>query len=242
MPRFFIEGISPKPGDRITLSEEDSRHVSLSLRMKRGDALTLCDGRGTDYECRAVDFAGAVTVEVVSSSPSAGEPPYRATVFQAEIKGDKFDTVIQKAVELGAAGIAPFVSSRCVSRPDARDAEKKKKRRERIALEAAKQCGRGALPSVESSVPFEKAVEEAAKADLPLFCWEEATTPLREVLRGRDPSTVSVVIGPEGGFSADEARAAEAAGMIAVSLGARILRTETAAGAVLSVLSYEFDR
>ena len=64
MPRFFVEGIAPKPGDRITLSEENSRHVSLSLRMKRGDALTLCDGRGTDYECSAVDFAGGVTVEV----------------------------------------------------------------------------------------------------------------------------------------------------------------------------------
>ena len=140
MPRFFIEGISPKPGDRITLSEEDSRHVSLSLRMKRGDALTLCDGVGTDFGCVAVDFAGAVTVEVVSSSPSAGEPPYRATVFQAEIKGDKFDTVIQKAVELGAAGIVPFTSSRCVCRPDARDADKKKKRRERIALEAHELC------------------------------------------------------------------------------------------------------
>ena len=241
MPRFFIEGISPKPGDRITLSEEDSRHISLSLRMKRGDALTLCDGVGTDFGCVAVDFAGAVTVEVVSSSPSAGEPPYRATVFQAEIKGDKFDTVIQKAVELGAAGVVPFTSSRCVCRPDARDADKKKKRRERIALEAAKQCGRGAVPSVGETLPFHKTLAEAAKADLPLFCWEEATTPLKDVIRGKDPSTVSVVIGPEGGFSADEARAAEAAGMIAVSLGARILRTETAAGAVLSVLSYELD-
>ncbi|MBQ2468111.1 MAG: 16S rRNA (uracil(1498)-N(3))-methyltransferase, partial [Clostridia bacterium] len=228
-------------GDRITLSEEDSRHVSLSLRMKRGDALTLCDGMGTDFGCVAVDFAGAVTVEVVSSSPSAGEPPYRATVFQAEIKGDKFDTVIQKAVELGAAGIVPFTSSRCVCRPDARDADKKKKRRERIALEAAKQCGRGAVPSVGETLPFHKTLAEAAKADLPLFCWEEATTPLKDVIRGKDPSTVSVVIGPEGGFSADEARAAEAAGMIAVSLGRRILRTETAAGAVLSVLSYELD-
>ncbi len=241
MPRFFIEGIAPGPGDRITLSEEDSRHVALSLRMKRGESLTLCDGDGTDYECRAVDFGDAVTVEVISSSPSAGEPSFRATVYQAEIKGDKFDTVIQKTVELGAAGIVPFVSSRCVSRPDPRDADKKKKRRERIALEAAKQCGRGIVPPVGATVPFEKAAEEAAKADLPLFCWEEATLPLKDVIRGRDPSTVSVVIGPEGGFSAEEAKAAEAAGLITVSLGRRILRTETAAGAVLSVLSYEFD-
>ncbi|MBR3415653.1 MAG: RNA methyltransferase [Clostridia bacterium] len=97
------------------------------------------------------------------------------------------------------------------------------------------------MPSVGETLPFHKTLAEAAKADLPLFCWEEATTPLKDVIRGKDPSTVSVVIGPEGGFSADEARAAEAAGMIAVSLGARILRTETAAGAVLSVLSYELD-
>jgi 16S rRNA (uracil1498-N3)-methyltransferase len=242
MPRFFIEGTSPVPGDRITLSEEDTRHVSLSLRMKRGDALTLCDGMGTDFGCVAVDFAGAVTVEVVSVSPSAGEPPYRAAVFQAEIKGDKFDTVIQKSVELGASGIVPFTSSRCVCRPDARDAEKKKIRRERIALEAAKQCGRGIIPSVGATLAFGKMTEQAANADLPLFCWEEASTPLKDVLRGKDPSTVSVVIGPEGGFSADEAKTAHAAGMIPVSLGRRILRTETAAGAVLSVLSYEFDR
>ncbi|MBR3639913.1 MAG: RNA methyltransferase, partial [Clostridia bacterium] len=115
------------------------------------------------------------------------------------------------------------------------------KRRERIALEAAGQCGRGIVPSVCAALTFEKAVEEAAGADLPLFCWECAATPLKDVLRGRDPSTVSVVIGPEGGFSEEEAKYAEQAGLVPVSLGSRILRTETASGAVLSVLSYEFD-
>ncbi len=241
MPRFFIEGISPKPGDRITLSEEDSRHAALSLRLKRGDALTLCDGAGVDYECLAVDFGSAVTVEVVSSAPSGCEPPYRAVVFRAEVKGDKFDTVVQKAVELGASAIVPFVSSRCVSRPDPRDAEKKRKRRGKIALEAAKQCGRGIVPAVGATLTFEEATAEAAKCDLPLFCWEEATAPIKDHIRGKSPATVAVVIGPEGGFSADEAKIAESAGLVPVSLGKRILRTETASGAVLSALSYEYE-
>ena len=240
MPRFFIDGTKPSPGDTVVLSEEDSRHIALSLRMKRGDAVTLCCG-WTDFECVVTDTAGAVTVEVVSSSPSAGEPPYRATVFQAEVKGDKFDTVVQKAVELGASEIVPFVSSRCVSRPDPRDAEKKRKRRERIALEAAKQCGRGAVPSVCAAVTFDEAVALAAGSDLPLFCWEEATVPLRNVMKGAKPSSITVVIGPEGGFSAEEARIAAEAGLTPVSLGRRILRTETAAGAVLSALSYEYE-
>ena len=242
MPRFFIPGIAPEPGDRITLSEEDSRHVSLSLRMKRGDTLTLCDGRGTDYECVAVDFTDAVTVEVLSSSTSAGEPPYRAVVFQAEVKGDKFDTVVQKSVELGAIGIVPFTSSRCVSRPDPRDADKKRKRREKIAKEAAKQCGRGTVPVAGATLPFAAMISEAAKADLPLFFWECATTPLKDVLREETPASVSVVIGPEGGFSEEEARSAAEAGLIPVSLGKRILRTETAAGSVLSILSYRYEQ
>ena len=149
--------------------------------------------------------------------------------------------MVQKSVECGAASVTPFLSSRCVSRPDGSTLPKKTERWRKIAAEAAMQCGRGVLPGVGDALPFSDAVKKAAGADIPLFCYEGGGEPLREVLRGKTPGTVSVIIGPEGGFSAEEAAEAAAAGMRTVSLGERILRTETVAQTVLSCLSYEFE-
>ncbi|MBQ7475412.1 MAG: 16S rRNA (uracil(1498)-N(3))-methyltransferase [Clostridia bacterium] len=241
MPRFFIEGAAASPGDVLAVTGEDARHIASSLRMRPGEPIVLCDGRGTDFFSTVTGVGAEVTVRVDSVSSSVGEPPYGATVYQAAVKGDRFDTVVEKAVECGASSVVPFVSSRCVSRPDPKDAPKKIKRWEKIAREAAMQSGRGAVPTVGGVLSFTDMLREAAKADVALFCWERATVPLRDVLKGKKPSTVSVVIGPEGGFSDGEAAAAENAGLVPVSLGSRILRTETASGSVLSVLSYEFD-
>lgn len=239
MPRFFIP-FSPAVGERVTLAGDDARHVASSLRMRPGEELTLCDCAGVDYVCTVVSVSPAVVLEVNSTAPSVGEPPYLATVYQAEVKGDRFDSVVQKAVELGASAVVPFVSSRCVARPDPRDAEKKRARREKIALEAAKQCGRGIVPTVGATVAFGEMLARAAEADLRLFCWEKATAPVRSAAKGT-PRTVSIVIGPEGGFSEEEAEAAERSGLTPVSLGRRILRTETASGVVLAMLSFEFE-
>ena len=243
MPRFFIEEGAAAPGvsDLYTVSGDDARHISSSLRMREGEKLTLCDGAGNDYLCSVVSVGHDVTVRVLSVSPSRGEPPYRAAVYQALVKGDKFDSVVQKSVECGASSVTPFLSSRCVSRPDERSAGKKAERWRKIAAEAAMQCGRGALPEVGEAIPFSEAIKKAAAADIPLFCYEGGGEPLRDVLRGMRPGTVSVIIGPEGGFSPEEAAEAAAAGMKTVSLGARILRTETVAQTVLSCLSYEFE-
>ena len=240
MPRFFTD--SPlSPGLTVTLSGEDSRHVSRSLRMKPGDPLTLCDGKGADADCVIISVGEETAVEVKAVRPSESEPPYRAVVFQAATKGEKFDTVVQKATELGASSVTPFVSSRCIYRPDTGARDKKAQRWEKIAEEASKQSGRGVIPKIGETLAFSAMLAEAAASDIALFCWEGATEPLPSVLKGRTPSSVSVVVGPEGGFSEKEAEEARAAGLVPVSLGRRILRTETAAGAVLSILFYEYD-
>ena len=177
------------------------------------------------------------------------EPPVAITLYQALPKGDKLDTIIQKAVECGALAIVPFESEHCVVRVK-QDAEARKtERRRRIAEEAAKQCGRGVLPTVEETVAFADMLQMAAEADLTLFCYEgEGTLPLKTLLREKMPAlptdripTVAIVIGSEGGFSKAEAQRAQNEGFCMTGLGPRILRTETASTFVLSSLVYEFE-
>ena len=246
MPRFFVNADRISDGI-VTLVGDDAHHVSRSLRMAAGEQITVCDGEGTEYQCELTAFLpDRVEARILSSEPTATEPPYRATVFQALPKGEKLDSIIQKAVECGAHELVLFESERCVVRIKDNDKDKKSDRRNRIALEAAKQCGRGMIPAVQPPVRFREAVKQAAEADLALFCYEgEGTEPLPQVLkrcreqamRGR----ISLMVGSEGGFAPAEVEAAREAGMIPVGLGRRILRTETAAAFVLGCLSYEFE-
>lgn len=249
MPRFFV------PQEQITdqtviILGDDAHHVSRALRMAVGEHITVCDMQGNDYECELSAFLpDRVEATILSSSVCASEPPYRACVYQALPKGDKLDSIIQKAVECGAATLTTFESERCIVRLKGENENKKVERRQRIALEAAKQSGRGIVPAVYPTVPFMKAVEEAAKADLALFCYEgEGTEPLSSAIervcadwKEDTVPTVSLMIGSEGGFSPAEAEAAKRAGMIPVGLGKRILRTETASGFVLSCLVYALE-
>ncbi len=247
MPRFFIEPSqigTRENGERtVLIFGEDAVHITKSLRMKPGEAVTVCDGGGREYFCRVEKTGETVTLCVESERASLSEPPYRATVYQALVKGDKFDTVVQKAVECGAARVVPFISERCIVRLDKKDAAKKAVRWQKIAEEAAKQCGRGMIPEVCGLLTYKEAVAEASGADIPLFCYEdEGNKTLKGVLEGTGKSdTVSVMIGSEGGFSPAEASFAKENGMISVGLGKRILRTETASSFVLSCLSYCFE-
>ncbi len=243
MPRFFVEESRINGAEGTVLIEgNDAHHIARSLRMAEGESLTVCDGKGNDYLCRLNTVRDTYSVaSVLEKKACPAEPPYRATVFQALIKGDKMDTVIQKSVEFGAAAVVPFESSRCImkrSPGDSRD-----QRRNRISEEAAKQCGRGVIPRVGETVGFERMIETASRSDLSLFCYEsESRQSLKDVLSVRPlPGTVSIVVGPEGGFSESEAEKARSAGMISVSLGRRILRAESAAPFVLSCLSLEYE-
>ncbi len=249
MPRFFVQ--QKQICNRVvSIFGDDAHHISRALRMAAGEHITVCDMQGFEYECELTDFLpDRVLAEVLSQRKSDTEPPYKAHLYQALPKGDKLDSVIQKAVECGVASITTFESERCVVKVKNDAEEKKLERRRRIAAEAAKQSGRGILPEVFPTLSFTKAIHEASKVDLPLFCYEgEDGQTLSSVLKafrerlpvGKEPE-ISVVIGSEGGFSLAEVEAAKAAGMISVGLGKRILRTETAASFVLSCLVYEFE-
>ena len=229
---------------------DDAHHISRSLRMAVGDHITVCDMQKKEYECELVTFADSyVEATIQHTHQSETEPPYFVSVFQALPKGDKLDSVIQKAVECGAGELTTFESERCVVRAKGENEAKKVERRQRIALEAAKQSGRGMVPTVHPTCSFAKAISEAARADIALFCYEgDGTRPLGEILSqarkglAADATpTISIVIGSEGGFSLAEAEAARAAGLLPVGLGRRILRTETAAAFALACLVYEFE-
>ncbi len=244
MPRFFID-TRASVSDRLTLVGDDARHIALSLRMAKGQKVTVSGADGREYECELTDIKpDRVELAVLSEAVNESEPPCEVTLFVALPKGDKLDLIIQKATELGAGKIVPFVSERCVVRPDEASKEKKRARRRKIAEEAAKQCGRGRVPDVCHPMTYVDAIAEAARADVPLFLYEaEGTEPLLPVLRGglKKGATVSVVIGSEGGFSPREATAARDAGMKLCGLGKRILRCETAPMYVLSAIAYESE-
>lgn len=230
MPRFFIAA-SNIFGGIAYLNEKDAEHLKV-LRIKKGEKFTVCDGNGTDYVCQLADSGSSdeTSVEILEKKPSPGEPTAHCTVFAAYSKGDKMETVIQKCVELGASEIVVFPSHRCVSKPDGASVIKKTNRWQKIAAEAAKQSERGKIPVVSAAPDFKFAMEKAAKADLPLFFYEEEQTlGFKEALQSSgDIKTVSIVTGPEGGFEPEEAKFAIASGMKSVSLGPRILRCETA--------------
>lgn len=250
MPRFFIDksqiGQRENGEKTVLIMGDDATHITKSLRMKEGQQLTVCDAQGKDYLCRVERTGETVTLAVVEETECLSEPPYRATVYQALIKGDKFDTVVQKAVECGAYRLVPFISERCIVRLDKKDAAKKVIRWQRIAEEAAKQCGRGIIPAVSGLLTFKEAVAEAALADIPLFCYEEERgfslkTAVETAKEKKNVKNVSLIIGSEGGFAPSEAQLAKSAGMTSVGLGRRILRTETASSFVLSCLSYGLE-
>ncbi len=254
MPRFFVQlDKIDLVHKTVRIEGEDAHHISRSLRMAKGERITVCDMQGREYDCAIRDFCddSSVTAEISSFCDCTSEPPYEATVYQGLPKGDKLDTVIQKSVECGAFAVRTFESSRCIARDKTESGDKKLLRRKKIALEAAKQSGRGRVPEIMPTLSFKEAVDEAAKADIPLFCYEdEHTVSLRAALKirlgeikdaGRAKPTVSVLIGSEGGFSPDEAEYARDKGMLTVGLGPRILRTETAPVFVLGCLAYEME-
>lgn len=247
MPRFFVSKENIDEASRtVCVLGEDAFHIARSLRMAVGDALTVCDGDGRDYECTLTKIRDSeVRCEINSAFDCPAEPPYRATVYQALVKGDRLDTTIQKSVEFGACRIVPFESSRCIVRLKNEKEGAKSVRRRRIAAEAAKQCGRGIVPEVGDPIPFKEMLAEAAKSELTVFCYENEGENMLgtalEMLRNEPPKTVSVIVGPEGGFSQQEAQEAQESGIRIFGLGKRILRTESAAAFVLACLSSEFE-
>lgn len=241
MPRFFTQDITEMGG---CITGEDAKHIAKVLRMKVGDELTVCDTKGRDYDCMIEEIgAGEVRLKVLSVAPSQSEPDVRVHLYQAMPKADKMETIIQKAVELGAASITPVMTRRCVSRPDAKSMDKKLVRYNRIALEAAKQCGRGVVPPVLPLLELPQALEQMQRTGCPILFYENATAPAKQVIaKARESGKeleIAVLIGAEGGFDEDEVALAMEHGCHILSLGKRILRCETAPLAALTILMYE---
>ena len=248
MPRLFVPTDNFE-GDMIRITGDDARHISRALRMARGEHITVCDMKGYEHDCVLEDFDEdvCVTARILSSTRSENEPPYKVTLYQGSPKGDKLEYITQKAVELGVYEIVPFLSDRCVSRPDSKSSAKKAQRLTKIAKEAAKQCGRAILPEVTDFLSFGEMLRSASECELKLFLYEgDGTQPLPQILaeyeqRSGIPSSVAIVIGSEGGFSLEETRKAREADFVLAGLGKRILRTETASGCVLSCLMYRYE-
>ncbi len=255
MSRFFLSGdkIDTAAGC-VCITGDDAHHIGYALRMAVGDPLTVATGDGTEYLCTITEIRpDRVTLRIDSARANDTELPVEVHLYQSVPKGDKMEYIVQKAVELGATSVTPVMSTRCIVRLDAKNAETKRVRWQRIAEEAAKQCGRGRIPEVRQAISFGDAIRAAGAYDMALFCYEgEGTVSLKELLVSAMEKTkksaptgghrsFAVFIGPEGGYDPAEARAAEDAGMCMTNLGKRILRCETASGLVLASMVYAFE-
>lgn len=236
MPRFFIE--KALEGNGI-LDGENGRHAVKSLRIRVGEKLTLCDGMGFDYDCRVTAITGdSLELLVEEKRANRTEPDISVRLYQGLPKSDKMELIVQKAVELGCCSIVPVETEFCISKLRGRaEKEKKTERWQKIALEAAKQSGRGIIPAVEEPIPFAEALKSVSGTGILLY--EGGGEPLRRILKGGGMREISIFVGPEGGFSPAEAEAAKAHGVSVATLGPRILRTETAPLAAISAIMYE---
>ena len=247
MVRFFVapQDVS---SNSIRLSAEDTEHIR-SLRLRPDEQFIICDCKGVDYVCRFGKHDEGTVAEIISQRRSHGEPSIICKVFIAYSKGDKLDYAVQKSVELGASEIVLFESERCVAVP--RDVPKKTARLQRIAFETAKQSDRGIIPKVTSVGKFGAAINDALNStELSLLFYEcEEDLHIKSVLDrcfspirkydACDIKSVSIITGPEGGFETREIELAKSKGIYIVSLGPRILRSETApVVALASIMLY----
>lgn len=244
MSRFFVDKSRINDGT-IIIDDQDAFHIARSLRMAVGDEICVCDENGNEYITELERIRDEECVcKIIDKRVGAAESPCHITLYMAYPKGDKLETVVQKSVELGASRIIPFESSRCIKRPPEEKMAKITARLSKIAEEAAKQCHRSKLPSVLPMIKFKDLTEQIPEYSLTLFCYEgKGAESLKCVLEqyGKVGGKISVIIGSEGGFSADEAEKIIAAGAKCVNLGPRILRCETAPDYCLSAISYHFE-
>ena len=237
MQRFFVDDNAIKDG-KITITGYDASHISRVLRLDKGDKTVVCCNL-TDYFCTIESsLKSEVVLNVDYTKENLNEAPIKITVYQGLPKSDKMDYIIQKCVELGAEKFVPVITKNCIIK--IKDGDKKVLRWQKIASEAAKQCGRGIIPKVMPVAKFENAAKDAE--GLKIIPYEnEKTTGLKSILKNKDDLTdkISVFIGPEGGFDESEIILAKENKIVPVTLGPRILRTETAAAAVCAACMYE---
>ena len=243
MHRFHLP---PESWTASTLDRAESHHCINVLRLCAGETVSVFDGCGREASALIVSDAAGGVVLKLAPAIQVPAPPCAITLAQAIPKGKNMDLIVQKAVELGAARVAPLISDRTVVQLAPADAEKKRFKWRDIALEACKQCGQNHLPEIAAPVSPKEFLERGARSELPLIASLQAdAVPIKSVLagfvsqHGRLPSSATIFVGPEGDFTPAEIALAKSHGVLPVTLGPIILRTETAAIYCLSVLAHE---
>lgn len=234
MHRFFVDENGIREGI-ASLDEEDARHALRVLRLRVGEQVELFS-HGERYlaQIEAIEDRN-VSARVLAQLPSS-EPDVHITLFQGLPKAEKMEFIVQKCTELGVRDIRCVAMSRCVAQIKASDAAKKQQRWQKIAREAAKQCGRAYVPTVHAPRTLKELSSELEQMDLCLIPWEEAKDgSVRDCVKGTDAKNIGIVIGPEGGIEPSEAAYLEQLGGRLITLGPRILRTETAGIATLTM-------
>jgi len=241
MARFYIPNPRIENG-LLKVEGDEVRHIRKVLRLKTGDKIFVFDGLGREFEGTIIEEGRASgMVKIQRSLSPKRNSPLEVTLAQSLLKGEKMDYLIQKAAELGIKEIIPFFSSRSVPLLEKSRSLKRHHRWGKIAIEASKQCGRGVVPKIESLQTYSDMLHNASTDHLRLILWERDGIRLKKMLEGsKERKKIFFVIGPEGGFSQDEVEKAERVGFVAVTLGKRILRAETASLCFLSILQYEW--
>ena len=244
MQQFFTETSLIEDG-KAYIEGADVSHMKNVLRMRPGEKVRVCDGAGKTYLCLIRGYEGdRAELQIEEVFEGNTELPSRIVLFQGLPKGDKMELIVQKAVELGACSIVPFAAKRSVAKLDEKKAGKKQARWQTIAKSAAEQSGRGIIPEVKRLISFREALQSARELDVLIVPYEleEGRDRTAEVIGSIRPGqSVGIFIGPEGGFEKEEIEQAVEAGAVPVTLGKRILRTETAGMAALSILMYHLE-
>ena len=244
MQHFFVTPSQVGETD-IYIEGSDVNHMKNVLRMRYKEELTVSDGDNLKYRCAVERYEeGRAVLKILERMQSDTELSSRIYLFQGLPKQDKMELIIQKAVELGVYQIIPVSTSRCVVKLDEKKAVKKAERWRQIAVSAAKQVGRGYIPEVVPVISYQEALAQAKKLDVILIPYEleRGMRETRKIIEAIKPGqSIAVFIGPEGGFEKEEVEQALGCGARAVTLGRRILRTETAGLTALSVLMFHLE-
>lgn len=236
--RRFYASPSQFAGETITLDEDETRHLRDVLRLKVGDIANVFDGEGSEFECciDAIEKRQATLKIQNEVTPASPESPLDLTIAAVLLKGDKLDLVVQKAVELGVNRFIPMTSVRCDVK--AADPSKRSARWKRIAMEATKQCGRARLMKIEDVVDFRELIDRTNDDDLTRIHFSEREGKSFDAVEGSQK--LLAFIGPEGGWDDAEIEKATAAGIISITFGGRILKADTAAISIASILQHRF--
>lgn len=240
MQKFILPDIFQAPS-KGTISGQDARHVVKVLRLKKGAALEISNGRGKDFSARITAASvDRVELDIIEELRSATESLIHITLCSGMLKDNKMDLVIKYATQLGIRKWVPFFSERSIPSPDAKRMGKRVERWESIARESLKQCRRSSLPEICRPLDFETVLTLPESSDIKLAFWEKASAKLAALQRNEDAGRIYILIGPEGGFSDNEIDLAQQKGFVSCSLGPRILRAETASIASCTLVQHIF--